>query len=184
MVRGQDTAQIVFDSSPIGSLMFSANPNKMRVVYSKESLQMALDKKEITDIMLVDTYGDEQEKTELTRWIRLDDGRLVYLQNEISTTKTKLVVDYWDEQKKDPQRLIECIVDPNGKVRELTTNLNIDPNGKSGCVQENEKTNNRSLHSECNGNLIIPASDAVVIRYQTQIKELLVLLKKRDQEAK
>jgi hypothetical protein len=156
-------------SSPVGKLLFVVDAQKTTIVKSNDEANKAMNSG-VEDILLI-------EDGITIRFLVLSDGRLIRLESQ-GSVRFYFVSQYYNEDKIDQEKLVECYIDQNGKVSEIKTKYHVDPNGKNGFVVANETVASMKSSGavfEYNGAPPISKKDPLVIRYQKEIDTLLKL---------
>lgn len=133
------------------------------------------------------------------RYIVMPDTRVVRIYHKLGMSRIYVLTMYLDPAKQVDSKLIECLVYPDGKVSELCTTSEIDPNGKDAFVLDisvvhisepeayievtNVSTGDQTespimgeeeeVNMVINGKKVVPATDPVVVRYQKIINGLV-----------
>lgn len=156
--------EIMLHNSPIGSLLYKINDKKTLVLQNSMVWEKAINGHWFPDILLI---IDDQR----CRSVLLSDGRRIIINNIEGFPWFGFIADYYDDRKLEPNRLVECVVDGNGTVIQLSTANQIDPAGKDGYI-----VNSGGACLPTNGKNPIPTNDSTVVRYRQEISKLLKLL--------
>jgi len=156
--------------SLVGKYLFNINPQTTHIVKSLNEANKVMNSG-IKDFLL-----DEQDM--LIRFLVLDDGRLLRIENE-QTSRFYFVSQYYDENKINQENLAECWIDKNGKVVEISTKYNVDSKGKNGFVIDDKtikEIKSSGTRITFNDSLPISEQDPLVLRYQKIVDQALELL--------
>ena len=163
-------------SSPIGKLIYGPYPKDIKKVSEFFDLWGKSDNPDIKDILLLDYYISWPFQVIINvRVIKLNDGRVsIITYSSDRPNSFHIMIKYLDEDEFDPSKVIECHVDKEGLVIELSTKYNIDPNGKEGIVLYNDKQStegNKILETD---EKIFSPDDLLVQRYQKEINNKIL----------
>ncbi|HPC34338.1 MAG TPA: hypothetical protein PLP73_01650 [Candidatus Absconditabacterales bacterium] len=166
-------SQSALSSSLVGKLLF-ATTQKTKVVKSVDEANKAMNLG-IKDLLVITLIEDSINVR--IRVIVLPDGRLCRIEND-GNQRFYFISQYYDESKKNPEKLVECFINKNGKVTEIEAKYAVDPNGKNGFVIDDQiikEMEKSKAVFEYNDAPFLSDKDPLVVRYQRIVDETLKL---------
>jgi len=167
-------------SSPIGKLIYGPYPKDIKKVSTLFDLWNKGDNPEIKDILLLDYYISWPIQVIINvRVIKLNDGRVsIITYSSDRPNSFHIMIKYLDEDEFDPSKVVECHVDKEGLIAELSIKYGIDPNGKDGIVLYNGKQLSETSETLKTDKEFIRSDDPIVQRYQKEINNKVLSLSK------
>lgn len=107
---------------------------------------------------------------------KLDDGRIIIISHSSRRPSSfYIIIKYIDKDELDSDKVVECRVDPEGSIIELSTKYGVDPNGKKGIVLYNDKKTSEMNDTLKTSKKVFSFNDSLVQRYQNEINKVLLL---------